>query len=101
MDRRALRGRYFGLLMAALVAAVLFYELSAGAAEEQFTIYFEDSTLPLKAESVNRTIYLPLTDIVRHLAIPYTDAIALEAFTIRSQNSVVVLTRNSRLISIN
>src|ERR1041385_8626578 len=73
----------------------------AHAADSGFPIYFENSKLVVKPESVNRTTYLPLLDIVQFMKLPYTDALALETFTVRSGNSRLVLTKNSGLISIN
>jgi N-acetylmuramoyl-L-alanine amidase len=89
------------MVMAALVAAVFFYTQYLNAAQDGFPIYFENSTLTLKAQELNRVIYIPLLEIVRHLSLPYTDATALETFTIRNQDSRLVLTRNSGLISVN
>ena len=77
------------------------HTLRLGAAESGFPIYFPDSTLILTPQIVNRTTYLPLVDIVRHLKVPYTDALTLETFTIRAATARLVLTRNSGLISVN
>ena len=85
----------------ALCVAVLFHAIHVRAADPGFPIYFEDSTLVVNPQIVNRTTYLPLADIVRHLKIPYTDAVSLETFTIRGANGRIVLTRNSGLISVN
>jgi N-acetylmuramoyl-L-alanine amidase len=71
------------------------------AADTGFPIYFDNSKLIVKAETVDRTTYLPLVDIVQFMKLPYTDALSLETFTIRSGNSRLVLTKNSGLISIN
>ena len=87
--------------LAALCAAVFVYGTFTRAAENGFPIYFESSKLLLKDATVNRTTYLPLLDIINYLKLPYTDAVALETFTIRSGSSRLVLTRNSALISIN
>src|SRR5262247_628111 len=92
--------RPFGLgLLAALCAAVFFFGTFTRAAESGFPIYFETSKLVVKDATVNRTTYLPLVDIVQYLRLPYTDAITLETFTIRSGSSRLVLTKNSALIS--
>src|SRR5579883_3391642 len=71
------------------------------AADTGFPIYFDNSKLIVKAETVDRTTYLPLIDVVQFMKLPYTDALSLETFTIRSGNSRLVLTKNSGLISIN
>ena len=55
----------------------------------------------IKADVMNRTVYLPLRDIVGHLGLPYTDSISLETLTIRSGNNRLVVTKNSALISYN
>src|SRR5262245_47901816 len=90
-------------IVIALGAAVLFYTypVTLSAADNQIPIYFEDTVLLVNAQTVNRALYLPLLDIVRHLNLSYTDATALETFTIRGANSRLVLTANSRLISVN
>src|SRR5437762_10523824 len=50
---------------------------------------------------MNRTVYLPMSEIISHLGLPYTDSIALETLTIRSGNNQLVVTKNSALISYN
>jgi len=87
--------------VATLAAAVLMVVTLTRAADTGFPIYFENSKLLVKAETVDRTTYLPLVDIVQFMKLPYTDAISLETFTIRSGTSRLVLTKNSGLISIN
>jgi len=87
--------------LAALCAAVFVFGTFTRAAENGFPIYFESSKLILKDVTINRTTYLPLIDIINYLKLPYTDAISLETFTIRSGSSRLVLTKNSALISIN
>jgi len=87
--------------MVAVCVAILFLSSSIRAADAGFPIYFEGSKLMVKSETVNRTTYLPLADIVQFMKLPYTDALSLETFTIRSGNSRLVLTKNSGLISIN
>lgn len=89
------------VLMAALGAAVFIFSSWTRAAQTGLPIYYEDSTLLLQPAEINRTTYLPLLEIVTHLQLPYTDALALETFTIRNGTSRLVLTRNSGLISIN
>ncbi|HLH30955.1 MAG TPA: N-acetylmuramoyl-L-alanine amidase [Terriglobia bacterium] len=83
-------------LLAAL-GAVLF----VSAADTNFPIYFPNSKLIVKAEVLNRTVYLPLKEIVQHMGVPYTDAIALETLTMRSGSNRLVVTKNSALISYN
>src|SRR5215472_14191338 len=87
---------FIAVLLAALGAAVFI-----SAADTSFPIYFPTSKLVVKAESLNRTLYLPLKQVVEHMGIPYTDAIALETLTMRSGNNRLVVTKNSALISYN
>jgi N-acetylmuramoyl-L-alanine amidase len=75
--------------------------LTLSAADTDFLIYFENSTLPLKSQTFDRATYLPLADIVRHLGLAYTDATALLTFTVQGQNSKVVLTPGSAFIAVN
>lgn len=89
------------MFMAALFAAVFIFGARLRAAAEDFPIYFPDSKIVVKAETLNRTTYLPIVDIIQHLGLPYTDALALETFTIRSGTFRLVATRNRALISIN
>jgi len=88
-------------LPAALCAALFIFGTLTRAAENGFPIYFESTKLLLKSETVNRTTYLPLQEIIDFLRLPYTDAVNLETFTVRNGNTRLVLTRNSGLISIN
>jgi N-acetylmuramoyl-L-alanine amidase len=87
-------------LIAVLVAA-LGAALFVSAADSNFAIYFPNSKLIVKAETLNRTVYLPLREIAQHMAVPYTDALALETLTMRSGNNRLVVTKNSALISYN
>jgi N-acetylmuramoyl-L-alanine amidase len=75
--------------------------LSLSAAETDFPIYFEDSTLALKSQTIERVTYLPLVDLVRHLGLAYTDSTGVVTFTIQGQNSRVVLTPGSTFVSVN
>src|SRR5262245_30771778 len=89
-------------LLAALCAAVFVSGTQMrAAADSGFPIYFENSKLVVKAETVNRTTYLPLADIVNFMRLPYTADLALETFTIRAPNARLVLSQNTMLISIN
>ena len=90
-----------GLAFAILTAAGLFHTRPLSAADTDFLIYFENSTLALKSQTVDRTIYLPLQEIVRHLGLASTDATGLQTFTIQGQNSRLVLTPGSGFISYN
>jgi N-acetylmuramoyl-L-alanine amidase len=83
-------------LLAAL-GAVLF----VSAADTNFPIYFPNSKLLVKAEVLNRTVYLPLKNIIEHMDVPYQDALALETLTMRSGSNRLVVTKNSALISYN
>src|SRR5207248_280891 len=85
----------------ALLAAALGAALFVLAADQNFPIYFPNSKLIVKSEVLNRTVYLPLKQIVEHMGVPYTDAIALETLTMRSGSNRLVVTKNSALISYN
>jgi N-acetylmuramoyl-L-alanine amidase len=89
------------LVLAACGIALLYDAGALSAADTNFPIYFEDSTLPLQARSINRVTYLPLLEIVSHLTLPYTDDFRLETFTLGPTSARLVTTRNSALISVN
>jgi len=90
-----------GFVLVILAVAVLFHTRPLSAADTDFLIYFENSTLALKSQTVDRTIYLPLQEIVRHLGLASTDATGAMTFTIQGQNSRLVLTPGSGFISYN
>ncbi len=87
---------FIGLILATLGTALFII-----AADTNFPIYFPNSKLIVKAEVLNRTVYLPLKEIAGQMSVPYTDAIALETLTLRSGNNRLVVTKNSALISYN
>jgi N-acetylmuramoyl-L-alanine amidase len=87
--------------IAVLTVAVLVFGSRSHAADGDFPIYFPNSRLIVKAQAINRITYLPLTDIISFMGLPYTDALALETLTVRSGTSRLVATRNSGLISVN
>jgi len=89
------------LLLAMLLAAGLIHTQFLSAADTDFPIYFENSTLTLKSQTVDRTTYLPLLDIVKHLGLAYTDATGVLTFSIQRQNSRLALTPGSAFISLN
>ena len=89
------------LFLLILTSAALLYTRQMSAADTDFLIYFENSTLALKSQTVDRVIYLPLQDIVRHMGLAFTDATGLMTFTIQGQNSRLVLTPGSGFISFN
>lgn len=89
------------LLVTILAAAGFFYTEPLSAADTDFLIYFENSTLPLKSQTIDRTTYLPLLEIIRHLGLAYTDATSVMTFTIQGQNSRLALTTGSAFISVN
>jgi N-acetylmuramoyl-L-alanine amidase len=89
------------ILVAALGAAVFIFGGRIRAADISFPIYFSDSRLIVKADVMNRTVYLPIKEIAGHLRLQYTDSVALETLTIRSGNNQLVTTKNSALISYN
>lgn len=82
------------MLLAALAVTVV------RAADNDLPVYFDDSVLVLKTQTVNRVTYLPLADIVRHLNLPFTNNTAQEIFTVGATNAQIVLTRNSAAISV-
>ena len=85
----------------ALIAAALSAALFVFAADVNLPIYFPDSKLVVKADVMNRMVYLPVREIIGHMGLPYTDSTALETLTIRSGNNRLVVTKNSALISFN
>jgi len=58
-------------------------------------VYLEDGPWVVTPELRNETPYLPLTDLVRQLVLPYTDATAAGIFTIRGPGATVVLERET------
>jgi N-acetylmuramoyl-L-alanine amidase len=101
MIRRNLKRRQLAIILAALCAAVFIFGTRLRASAEDLPIYFADSKLVVESETVNGTLYIPIVQIIQHIGLPYTDALALETLTIRSGTSRLVATRNSALISIN
>jgi N-acetylmuramoyl-L-alanine amidase len=89
------------VLVVATLAVSLFYRQYLSAADTDFPIYFENSTLALKSQTVDRTTYLPLLDIVKHMNLAYTDATAALTFTIQGPNARLALTPGSAFISLN
>ena len=89
------------VLVVAILAASLFYRQPLAAADTDFPIYFENSALALKSQTIDKTTYLPLVDIVKHMNLAYTDATATQTFTIQGQNSKLLLTPGSAFISLN
>lgn len=87
--------------LAALVCALFVFGSRSHAADGNFPIYFPNMKLVVKTQSINRVVYLPITDITSVMGLPYTDALALETLTVRSGNSRLVASRNSALISVN
>src|ERR1044072_8332536 len=88
-------------LLAAMAALIFLPVLWIQAADSDLPVYFEDSVLVLKTQTVNRVQYFPLADLVKQLNLQYTNDPTHEIFTIRSGNSQIVLTRNSSAISVN
>jgi N-acetylmuramoyl-L-alanine amidase len=88
-------------VVAALAAALFIFGGLSRAADGNLPIYFQNSKLVVKTETINKTTYLPLKEIIEFLGLPYTDALALETLTIRSGNSRLIVTKNSGLISFN
>src|SRR6185436_19715524 len=89
------------VLPAAIAGLIIFSAVMVRAADTDLPIYFEDSVLVLKTQTINRVQYLPLADLVQKLNLPSTNDATQEVFTIRGPNSQIVLTRNSAAISVN
>src|SRR5262245_7136844 len=87
--------------LAALVCTLFVFGSRGHAADGNFPIYFSNTKLVVKAQSINRVTYLPLSDIVSVMGLPYTVALALDTLTVRSGNARLVASRNSALISVN
>src|SRR5215475_2998020 len=83
------------ILVAALGAALFVFRGLIQAADSSFPIYFPNSKLVLQAEVMNRTMYLPVKEILGHLRLQYTDSVALETLTIHTINNQLVLTKNT------
>jgi len=89
-------------ILSAGIAAVLFLQpKAASAADSDFPIFLDDSTIVLKTQTVKGVLYLPLADIVRNFSLPYTNDTSKEVFTVRGAGSQVVLTGNTAAISVN
>src|SRR5438067_4813058 len=91
----------FAVPLAILGAVMLIFGGLIRAADANFPSYFPNSKVVVKAETFNKVTYLPLKEIIEHMGLPYTDALALETLTIRSGNNRLVVTKNSALISYN
>ena len=63
-------------------------------------IYFEDGPLIVDQMRVDEARHVELISLVRHLALPYTDATRRETLTIRASNGTLVATRDSDVVSI-
>src|SRR5437867_5648412 len=97
-----MRADRIAILLAALGAALFFiFGGLMHAADTSIPIYFPNSKLIVKAETFNRATYVPIKEIIEFMGVPYTDALALETFTIRSGNSRLLMTKNSALMSYN
>jgi N-acetylmuramoyl-L-alanine amidase len=96
-----MKAHRIAVLLAALSAAVFVFGGLIQAAETSFPMYFPDSKLIVKADVMNRSVYLPIKEIIGHMGLPYTDSTALETLTIRSGTNQLVVTKNSALISYN
>lgn len=65
-----------------------------------FVIYFDDEPLITDSIRVDGVAYVALVDVVRRLALPYTDATAAATFTIRAPGGTLVASRNDRRVTI-
>src|SRR5678816_4264759 len=88
------------LLLSVTIVVFTIRLLMVRAADNDLPIYFPDSALVLKTQTVNRVQYLPLADLIRHLNLATSTDATQEVFTIRGNGSIV-LTRNSTAISVN
>ena len=88
-------------LVAALGAALFIFRGLIQAADVSFPIYFPNSKLIVQADVMNRTVYLPIKEILGHLRLQYTDSVALETLTIHAGSNQLVVTKNSALMSYN
>jgi N-acetylmuramoyl-L-alanine amidase len=88
-------------LVAALGAALFIFGGLIQAADVSFPIYFPNSKLIVQADVMNRTVYLPIKEILGHLRLQYTDSVALETLTIHAGSNQLVVTKNSALMSYN
>src|SRR5499433_2859515 len=88
-------------LVAALGAALFIFGGSIQAADVSFPIYLPNSKLIVQADVMNRTVYLPIKEILGHLRLQYTDSVALETLTIHAGSNQLVVTKNSALMSYN
>ena len=96
-----MKAHRIAVTVAALGAAVFIFGGRIRAADVSFPIYFPDSKLIVKADVMNRTVYLPIKEIIGRMGLPYADSVALETLTIRSGSNQLVVTKNSALISYN
>ena len=96
----------FGILGLATVLGAAWALVSEGQETSQppreapFAFYFDDGPLIVDQIQVDGATYVSLVEVVRRLAMPYTDATARATFTIRGPSGVLVTTRNSNEISI-
>lgn len=94
------RTGFLVLILALMAGAGLLHPALLRAADNDLPIYFEDSVLVLKTQTINRVVYLPLAELVRQLGLPFTNNTAQEIYTLGSTGSQIVLTRNSAAISV-
>ena len=92
---------WIAVLSAGMAAALFLHVPEIHAADSDFPVYLDDSTILLKTQTVKGVLYLPLTDILRNFNLQNTNATLQEAFTIRGANTQLELARNSAVISIN
>ena len=65
-----------------------------------FVVYFDDGPFLSEHFEAGGTAYIPLTELVRRMALPYTDATALETFTVRGPNGALLARSDSNTIAI-
>jgi N-acetylmuramoyl-L-alanine amidase len=98
MDMKLMR---IAVPVAALGAALFIFGGLIRAADANIPIYFPNSKLIVKAETINRETYLPLKEILEFMGVPYTDSLAYETLTLHPGNSSLLMTRNSALMKLN
>ena len=103
-DDRSISPLGIVVLVSLLLSAGFFVsaerQTPADSVVSRIPIYFEDGPLIVDQIRVDGARYVELISLVRHLALPYTDATRREIFTIRAPNGTLVATRDSGTVSI-
>lgn len=101
MDTRdtILRLTFMALVGLALVTSAL-SRAQEPVTTSPFVVYFDEDSLITDSIRVDGVIYVALVDVVRRMALPYTDATAAATFTIRAPGGTLVASRNDRRVTI-